>query len=165
MFTDFQSKSIEELWTEFKDLLQEGSNLFIHSQRLGSKPSLPWITQGIKGRIRKRNKLYAKKKTGSPKVKQQYKNLRNQVKNKINQAHSRYLEYVLETQPGDSDTLQTGHNFSRKKLFSTIENAEQDTQGFAFLLENDKLITDSRGQANVLNRQFQSVFSPMNPLK
>ena len=109
--------------------------------------------------------MYVKQKTDSPKVKQQYRKLRNQVKNKINQAHNSYLEYVLEAQSGDQDTPHIGQNFSRKKLFSTIKNAKQDTQGIAPLLENDNLITDSKGQANFLNRQFQSVFTPMNPLK
>ncbi len=104
------------------------------------------------------------KKGSCPKVKQHYKNLRNKVKHEIKQAHTNYLEYVLEIQSGDPDNPQTGQNFSRKKLFSTIKNAKQDTQGIAPLLENDKLITDSRDQANVLNRQFQSVFTPMNPL-
>lgn len=166
MFNDYHSKSIEELWTEFKNLIHEGINLFIPSKRLGSKPSLPWITQSIKRQIRKRDKLYVKMKKGScPKVKQHYKNLRNKVKHEIKQAHTNYLEYVLEIQSGDPENPQTGQNFSRKKLFSTIKNAKQDTQGIAPLLENDKLITDSRGQANVLNRQFQSVFTPMNPLK
>ncbi|KAH3882065.1 hypothetical protein DPMN_005995 [Dreissena polymorpha] len=88
--------------------------------------------------------MYLKQKTGSPQVNQQYRKLRNQVKKEINQAHSSYLEYVLETQPADPDNPHISQNISRKKLFSTIKNAEQDTQGIAPLLENDKLNTDSK---------------------
>ena len=166
MFKGYHSKSIEELWTEFKDLIHEGTNLFIPSKRLGSKPSLPWITQGIKRLIRKRDKLYGKQaKCNDPKVKQHYKNFRNKVKNEIKKAHLNYLEYVLEIQDSDPENPNSGQTFSSKKLFSSLKNAKQDTQGIAPLLENDKLITDTVGQANILNRQFQSVFTPMNPLK
>ncbi|KAH3812720.1 hypothetical protein DPMN_141158 [Dreissena polymorpha] len=144
MFTNYQSKSIEELWTEFKDLLREGSNLFISSKMLGSNPSLPRITQSIQRQIRKINKLYLKQRTGSHKVKQQYRKTQKSDKNEINQAHSSFLEYVLETKSADPDNPHIGQNFSRKKLFSTIKNAKQDTQGIAPLLENDKLNTDSK---------------------
>ena len=153
MFTDYHSKSTEELWKEFKKLIHEGIDLFIPSKKIGSKPSLPWITQCVKRQIRKKNKLYSKQKNSScPKVKQHYKKFRNKVKQEIKQAHENYLEYVLDIKTDDPEGPQ--QNFTRKKLFSIIKNAKQDSQGIAPLLENDQLITDSKGQANVLNRQF-----------
>ena len=169
LFQGYNTRSVEDLWSEFKALLQEGMNLFIPTKRISSRPSLPWITQSIKRQIRKRNKLFQKVKTNpTQKVKQHYKNFKNLVRKNIKLAHDSYIEYILDSQTGqhdDADSQLTGQNFSSKKLFSLLKHAKQDSQGIAPLLEEGYLHTDDKTKANILNRQFQSVFTPMSPLK
>ena len=49
----------------------------------------------------------------------------------------------------------------KKKHFSLIKNARQDSQGVSPLKDNDTLtmFSQSKDKANLLNKQFQSVFS------
>ena len=52
-----------------------------------------------------------------------------------------------------------------KKLFSLLKNSKQDSKGIAPLKKDGKLHSNTVDKANVLNQQFQSVFTPKCPLK
>ena len=52
-----------------------------------------------------------------------------------------------------------------KKLLSVLKNTKQDYKGIAHLKKASKLNSDTVDKANVLNQQFQSVFTPKSPLK
>ena len=54
----YEGKSVEAMWTEFKEALNSGIEKFIPSKFTGKKKHLPWITQSIKREIRKRDRLY-----------------------------------------------------------------------------------------------------------
>ena len=56
--SSYEGKSVEALWTEFKEALNSGIEKFIPSKFTGNKKHLPWITQSIKREIRKRDRLY-----------------------------------------------------------------------------------------------------------
>ena len=53
-----ESLTVEELWVQFKNTLEEGISKFIPTKRIIAKPSLPWITKSVKKLIHKRDKLY-----------------------------------------------------------------------------------------------------------
>ena len=57
--------------------------------------------------------------------------------------------------------------FSPKKLFSLIKNARQDSSGVAPLMCPKRNITfsDTPSKTEILNSQFQSVFTPTSPLR
>ena len=52
-----------------------------------------------------------------------------------------------------------------KKLFSLLKNSKQDSKGIAPLKKDGKLHSNTVDKANVLNQQFQSVFTPGCQLK
>ena len=52
-----------------------------------------------------------------------------------------------------------------KKFFSFLKNCRQDSQGSAPLMKEGQLVTDNVVKTNLLNEQFQSVFTPKSPLK
>ena len=52
-----------------------------------------------------------------------------------------------------------------KKLFSLLKNSKQDSKGIAPLKKDGKLYSYTVDKANVLNQQFQSVFTPKCLLK
>jgi len=70
---------------------------------------------------------------------------------------------MLDIQQID-DTAST--KFNTKQFYSIIKNAKQDNQGISPLKDQltGLLTSDNLGKANILNRQFQSVFSKVNPL-
>ena len=51
-----------------------------------------------------------------------------------------------------------------KKFGGFIKHQQQESQGAVPLKKDGKLVNDPVGKAAVLNEQFQSVFSPRNPL-
>ena len=55
--------------------------------------------------------------------------------------------------------------YASKKLFSLLKKSKQDSKGSAPLEKGGKLYSDTVDKANILNNQFQSVFTPKSPLK
>ena len=105
------SKSVEELWTSFKSLVNEGLSRFVPCKKIGSKKSLPWIPQSIKRLIRERVSLYQKHKRSSrPKDRKHFITTRHMVKAKIKQAYGHYLEALLgisKTISNDQELIQS----------------------------------------------------------
>ena len=64
----------------------------------------------------------------------------------------------------DEESGVENQAFSRKKLFSFLKSSKTDAQGIALLKKGDKVCTNDVDQANLLNAQFQSVFSIRSPL-
>ena len=62
------NKYVNELWTEFTSALERFTSQCIPTKMIRGKASIPWITQEIRRRIRKRDHIYRNyKKTGDPK--------------------------------------------------------------------------------------------------
>ena len=55
---------------------------------------------------------------------------------------------------------EDGKYQGQKRFWSYIKSLKQDYSGVSSLKHNGKLVTDSIGKAEVLNTQFQSVFTP-----
>ena len=89
------------------------------------------------------------------------------VQAKIKMAYNNYLENILGLSKGGDDTAERNSGFTSKKLFSLIKNARQDTQGVSPLKDpsTNATFSQNKEKANILNRQFQSVFSQLSPLK
>ena len=64
----------------------------------------------------------------------------------------------------DSLSSNSSHPVN-KKLFSFLKNCRQDSKGSAPLMKEGQLVTDNVVKANLLNEQFQSVFTPKSPIK
>ena len=128
-------KSVEVLWHDFTSTLNKLREECIPSKHIQGKSSLPWITQGIKRLIRKRDSLYTQyKKKGDQTVHDQFQALRQKIKKKIKTTYNGYLNDLL----GLSENNKT---CDRKKLFSFLKNSRRDQEGIPPLKENDTLFT------------------------
>ena len=157
-----EGKSVEVMWTEFKEALNSGIQKFVPSKFAGNKKHLPWITQAIKRELRKRDRLYNKfKKSKDSKDRKAFLNSKHGVKRKIKTAYEKYLLDILGL---DGESGEQNQAFSRKKLFSFLKSSKSDAQGIALLKKGDNVCTNDVDQANLLNAQFQSVFSIRAPL-
>ena len=76
-----------------------------------------------------------------------------------------YLQDLLGLAAQSADESPSG--FIPKKLYSLIENARQDSQGISALIDKSQniLATEQKAKATILNKQFQSVFSQLSPLR
>ena len=96
------------------------------------------------------------------------------VNKKLKEAHNRYIEEILgitnSADPSDSNSdPQTAtdpqvNSLATKKLYSLLKNSRMDSKGSAPLKQNGQLHTNTTDKANILNQQFQSVFTPKTPL-
>ena len=111
----------------------------------------------------KRDKLYQKQKTGSGKDRCHFKRVKHLVQLKIKISYENYLADILGV--GSCDENE-GSGFSPKKLFSLIKNSRQDNRGISTLRDSENILHSGNvKKANLLNSQFQSVFSSLSPLK
>ena len=151
-------QTVEQLWTDFTTTLDKLVQECIPAKLIRGKSSLPWITQEIKRLIRKRDSLYRKfKRSGDSDIKTKFQTLRQQIKKKIKDSYQAYLENLLGLNDEDSKC-------DSKKLFSFLKNSRCDQQGTPPLKHDNILYSDTKTKANLFNQQFNSVFTPKEPL-
>ena len=123
--SQLESKSVEQLWCDFREPLNGGIKTFIPSRYIGRKRHLPWISQAIKREIRKRDHLFKKIKRyqGSNKQKCLLER-KHTVKQKIKAAHNNYSEDILGLNDQSAEDSSKSA-FSRKKLFNFIKSHAQ----------------------------------------
>ena len=105
-------KSVEDIWTALKTTIQNGISEFIPIKKIGTKKSLPWLTQEIKRLIRKRDSLYQKQKRGRSRDRHHFKQVKHLVQAKIKMAYNNYLENILGLSEGGDDTAEKNSGFT-----------------------------------------------------
>ena len=99
-----------------------------------------------------RDHLYqVQKNSGKDKDRQKFKKVKYEVDNMIKTSHSSYLDNIVGI-IDDSDPAENARP-NTKKLFSYLKK------------ENGKTCTENVKKANLLNAQFQSVFTSKSPLQ
>ena len=90
--TDYENKTVEDLWNSFKSTINQGISKFIPIKKFGVKKSLPWITQEIKRLIPKRDKLFQTQRA-SRKTKDRHhlKQVKHLIQSKTRVAYDNYL--------------------------------------------------------------------------
>ena len=83
-------------------------------RKIGTKRSLPWLTQEIKRLIRKRDGLYQKQKRGISRDRHHFKQVKHLVQAKIKMA---YLQNILGLSEGEDDTAEKNSGFTSKNSF------------------------------------------------
>jgi hypothetical protein len=157
-YTD--SQSTNTLWESFKTSLQEGIKQNIPHKTAKAKDGNPWITREIKRLIRKRDKLYTRKKTTKTRKDQEsFKHLKALVQKKIRQAYWKYIEDIVTPCPDEPTGTCT------KRFWTYIKHCKKDKSGIAPLKDaTGSIKSDNSDKATILNQQFCSVFSKPTPL-
>lgn len=158
-FKQQQHTDPNHLWDLFKTEVKRLSSKHIPSRKIKSKTDLPWVTQQIIRQIRKRDKLYRKIKrsmSNKSKLTEQFKNIKATIQKQIRNAYWTYLESVIF-----SDTTSSGH---KKKFYNFVKHNKTEHNGIAPLNSEGQTHTDPVSKANILNKQFESVFSKPSPL-
>ena len=114
---------------------------------------LPWVNQNLKRAITCRNRAWSKwKKSNSQTAHSHYLSLKKYVQRSFCMAYWNYINYLIS--PHNEDGKYQG----QKQFWSCIKSLKQDYSGVSSL-KHGKLVTDFIGKAEVLNTQFQSVFT------
>ena len=125
-----------------------------------TKERPPWITLDIKRLLRKTRKLFEKQKGSAyaSRASQHYRSLKAFTQKSIRKAYWHYIEGIISDKDDDDSPA------SDKKFWRFVKHQKQDAQGVAPLKKDGKLVNSPVEKANILNSQFQLVFSPQNPL-
>ena len=107
--------------------------------------------------IRKRDRIHKRwKKTGRNDLKQEFHDLKREIQKRLRRSYWRYAEGLI------TDNTENTSNLSptNKKLYCFLKSRKTEGSSVAPLKNNGKLVTEPTDQAEILNRQFHSVFSP-----
>ena len=160
--------SANELWVRLKSAIHRGIKKHIPHKRCKSKDNLPWITNNIKKLIRKRDKLYRKKKTLLKSHTSEGNNLsmiitkiretKRTIQQETRRAYWDYVESIIT--PMEDSNNKT----CLKRFWTFIKHCRADTAGIPSLDINGEQVTAPEKIANYLNIQFQSVFTRERPI-
>ena len=126
---------------------------FIPQKQIQSSNHIPWLNQQIKHKIKQCKRLYnTARRSQTPSAWASYRKIKNEITKDIRTAHSRY-----QCQLFDSDS-----NTTSKKFWKYIKSLRKDHVGVSTLSSGDKQIIDSFEKAELLNKQFHSVFTNEN---
>jgi len=118
-----------------------------------SRHNLPWLTTEVKHMIcRKQRKYYRyqAKKSCRPDDWKCYKEMKTSARRLLRKAHADYIDHTLTT------ALEEGNH---RPFWGYIKSQRKDVGGVAPLKENGKLHSSSTEKAEILSRQFSSVFT------
>ena len=149
--TNWQDRSVDQNWTQFKDGLRSIILQFIPEKTIREKHHLPWINHTIKKLLKRKKRRYDKaKRTQNNKHWEAYKRLQQECRNAIKSAHEQYLQGLFEEDSGKPS----------KKFWRTIKSRRKDNIGVPPLRDrNGILVTTSKGKAQILSDQYQKVFT------
>ena len=148
--------SVDDAWKKLKEAIVTAMDKFIPVKTISSaKHSLPWITHQIKSEIKKRNRLFkVAAKSSSIEDRQRYLKQKHFTQNLIRKSYWRHIESSISPTNKEEEPKNSIH----KSFWTHIKAHKRDRSGTAPLKENGTLISDAKGKANILNRQYQSVF-------
>ena len=152
---------VDDILADFTSKLEETIEKNVPTKMLKSRQKPPWITAEIGKLLRKQRSLFEKQKGSAyaSRASQHYRSMKAYTQKTIRRAYWQYVEGIVS---GEEEGK--GNPTADKKFWKFIKHQRQDPQGVAPLKKEGKLVDDAVGKANILNDQFQSVFSPRNPL-
>ena len=152
---------INSLWQKFVNILKEEMQQHIPTKMIsGKKNTKPWITRHIKSLHRRLRKLYERqKKSKCPRDRQKYVEARSETQKLERQEYWKHIEGILDDNKDEENEIRpTKH----KKFWKYVKALKKDTCGVAPLKDNGRTYSDPIDKANILNRQYESVFTREN---
>ena len=147
-------QNVNDMWLLFKTKCLDLMDRHIPTKLAKVRNGLPWVNQNLKRAIRHRNRAWSKwKKSNSQSAHSHYLSLKKYVQHSFRVAYWNYINDLISPHKED------GKYQGQKWFWSYIKSLKQDYSGVSSLKHNGKLVTDSIGKAEVLNTQFQSVFT------
>ena len=150
-FEETNFDSIDTMWNSFKNKIHSIMAERVPTKMTQARYTHPWMNRKIRLLIRRKKRAYRKaRRTGKKRDNDRYKRLQSEVQLLIRKSHKGYMQEVV------SDSYKG----NPKKFWSYIKSAGQEASGVSPLKNEDGFLkSDSPSRANILNRQFESVFT------
>ena len=148
-------RNIDETWTKFKEIIEEGVKRFI--PMAGAKSTRkPMIPRTIRSVIKQRNKLWRLYRLSNlERDWENFRRVRNQVRSRLRVWVEDTEREMIRQFKGDKKKFY-GYVKSKQKVRTTIDYVRTT---------DDILTTTEQETAQVLNRVFQSVFCQRGRLR
>ena len=96
--------TVEELWLLFKTRLNQSVIDHIPHKTAKQKDSLPWITPNIRKLIRRRDRLYKKKKqSADPKITSKFKEVKRMIQRELRREYWKYIESIVTSKEDEEN--------------------------------------------------------------
>ena len=168
LLSKFESNSVDDLWETFKGTLHSLIEKIVPCKSAKSKDMLPYITPEINRLIKKRDRLFKKRRQAQrnfenstlyyKNLERKHKELKATIQRKLRQAYWSHIEDVIT--PLEEENKYVG----LKRFWGFIKRVKKDYESVSSLKNDGKIITEAEEKANLLNRQFESVFTKENPI-
>ena len=120
---------------------------FVPSKVVSARYKSPWITRDIKRLIRRKQRAYNRAKSSDKESDWNYfRHLRKKTQTCMKEAHSNYL----------NDLFNDNNN---KGLWRYLKATRQNSCGVSTLVQDGQSAATAQQKANMLNKQFSSVFT------
>jgi hypothetical protein len=142
-----ENSSINEQWYKFKEIVNSVMEN-VPSKTTSARYNQPWINQDCKKLSRRKKRLYNRaKRTNLKPDWDKFKNMSSKCKKACRNAHNKYInENII-----NSD--------NPKRFYSYIKSRKQDNVSVGPLKKGEIFVIDDIQKANILNKQYCSVFS------
>ena len=148
--SDITSKSIDTMWTEFKNSIHECIHKHVPHKTIRSNRRLPWINQQIKKDMKIRKRLYnIAKKTNIQDDWVTYRKMKNLINAKLKEAHNNYYGRLFNNSFGGN----------KRQFWKYIRAKRKDTYEISTIVVDGIPYTDTSMKAEALNNCFKSVFT------
>ena len=153
------AESVQAQWDHLEDTIVGLMKKFIPRKIPRGQKHKPWITCEIINTIHRRNRAYEKwKQTNSPETHQKFLTLRSVCQKRLRKAHQDYLDNIFNLENNSEPDKAT----VTKRFWTFVKSKKKDSCSIAPLRSEGVLVSDSKGKANILNKQYCSVFSKNN---
>ena len=150
-FIDNNTNDVHTNWDILKAHLNNIISTHIPSRKSSGKPELPWLESKLRRAITRKKKLYFKaRRSKNDQQWQHYKQAKRDVQRALHHAERNYINNILVDGLDKNDT---------KPFWKYIQSKKQESIGVAPLRKGTQLNSDSKVKAQILNEQFQSVFT------
>ena len=163
-FSDEYFRSCEELpvdgkWATLKARLAQLVDKYVPSKTLSTRYRVPWLTNVMKRLSRKKKRLYTRASRSHGKLRKtlwsRYKTCKAEFNKGMKQAKEQFVNNIISSAFDDNDT---------KPFWKFVRAKRCDNNGIAPLKTDGCLYSDSQSKADILNRQFSSVFTRENTI-
>ncbi len=145
---DSDTKSVDELWNCYHTEIMALQEKFIPSRNMKTRESMPWITNSLRKKLKRKRRLY-KKRLKSVDAWLKYSMLKHDIQKQTRQARWDHINSIV-SQDGDK---------ARKGFWKYVKQFKADNTGIAVLKRNGQTATSPKDKAEMLNNQFSSVFT------
>ncbi|KAK3096065.1 hypothetical protein FSP39_022689 [Pinctada imbricata] len=140
--------SVQQLWSTFKADLFKTMDANIPNKEIRSRNNIPWIKHKHKKMLKRKQRLY--KQARKTRKWTNYRAYQKECKRSLRRAE---WEYV------NSNIIEGLQNNNNKPFWKYVKSKRQDSNGIAPLKHGTTLVNDSKGKAELLLKQFKSVFT------